>query len=342
LPAGERPVFRRWSLAAAVAALAVVSAAAARSDAPARTFPPLPATMTVPNLPAWLQANTDIPPASLVAFVRGVATVLLDPDAAGSGGHHSVVVRREAMTDSASEVIGGRSEFVRLEVDCTASAYRLTARSVYSGNSLTGSAQVMSPNAPMAAVPPNTDLSFLLRAVCNPGYQPPLAPYMASAPATPPAAAPMPARAAQTPAPAAQPPPVLVARRQTPPPAPPPAQPAAPVAQPPAPVAPARTLVAQQQQPSALAAHTAPRPIAPTGKFVAQVSASASEALAHKLLADLTRRVPEVAAMPTSVDRVRVKDAVLFRVSITGFQTSSTAEAFCVRLRSASYPCWVR
>ena len=46
--------------------------------------------------------------------------------------------------------------------------------------------------------------------------------------------------------------------------------------------------------------------------------------------------------MPTSVDRVRVKDAVLFRVSIGGFQTSSTAEAFCVRLRSASFPCWVR
>jgi hypothetical protein len=79
-----------------------------------------------------------------------------------------------------------------------------------------------------------------------------------------------------------------------------------------------------------------------TGKFVAQISAAGSEALAHKLLADLTRRLPEVAGMPTAVEPVHVKDAVLFRVSIRGFETSSTAEAFCVRLRSASFPCWVR
>ncbi len=84
------------------------------------------------------------------------------------------------------------------------------------------------------------------------------------------------------------------------------------------------------------------RPRTATGKFVAQVSAAGSEVLAHKLLADLTRRMPEVAGMPTLVERVHVKDAFLFRVSIGGFQTSSTAEAFCVRLRSASFPCWVR
>ena len=321
LSAGEGRVYGR-ALGVVVAACVELVAFSGRADAPAKTFPPLPTSMTVAELPGWLRANTDIPPAALVALVQGVGTIMADPGtAAASGRRTNVVVRREALSDRATEVIGGRSELVHLELDCNASQYRLTARSVYVGNSLSGPAHVTIPNTTMADVPPNTDLAFLLRAVCNPAYQPPLAPYLASAPAAP-------AVAAQ---PVAQPtatlarPPALVAQQQPP-------QPPAPTARP-APVAATQT---------ARASAADRPPVAPTGKFVAQVSASASEALAHKLLSDLTRRVPEVAGMRTSVDRVRVKDAILFRVSVDGFQTSSTAEAFCVRLRSASFPCWVR
>jgi len=345
LSAGEgRGVGR--ALGVVVAACVQLSAFAGRADAPAKTFPPLPTSMTVAELPGWLRANTDIPPASLVALVQGVVTVMADPGAPGAGGRRNVVVRREALSDRATEVIGGRSELVHLELDCNGSQYRLTARSVYSGNSLSGPAHVVVPNPTMADVPPNTDLAFLLRAVCDPAYQPPLAAYLASAPAAPAAVA------AQTQTPIAQPsapvarPPVVVTQRQPPPPAPI-TQPPAPVAEPPTPIAHAPVVVARQQPPPAPAAQPARAQApegrgVPTGKFVAQVSASASEALAHKLLADLTRRVPEVAGMRTSVDRVRVKDAVLFRVSIGSFATSSTAEAFCARLRSASFPCWVR
>jgi hypothetical protein len=347
-------VFGRRTAAVVVAAFVALSAFGGRADAPAKMFPPVPASMTIAGLPAWLRANTDVPPASLVALVRGVVTILADPGERGATGlRANIVVRREALSDSGASAIGGRSELVRLEIDCNASQYRLTSRSVYPGNGLTGSAHVIAPTAPMVDVPPNTDLAFLLRAVCDPAYQPPLTPYLASAPAAPPAVATQaPTPVAQPPAPAA-PPPALVVQQQAPRSLAPMPQSPAPVAHPPTPIAQQQapqTTIAQTAQPPAPAAEpqatraqaSQVRPRAPAGKFVAQVAASASEALAHRLLANLTRRVPEVADMPTSVDRVRVKDAVLFRVSIGGFQTSSIAEAFCVRLRSASFPCWVR
>ena len=201
LSAGEGRVFGRIALAVVVAAFAQLAAFGACADAPPKAFPPLPASMTIAGLPAWLRANTDVPAGSLVALVRGVATVLADPGAQGVGDRRTnVVVRREALTEFASDVIGGRSELVRLELDCSASRYRLTARSVYAGNSLTGPMHAIVPPATTADVPPNTDLAFLLRAVCDPAYKPPLAPYLASAPAAPPAVA------AQAQTPVAQPP----------------------------------------------------------------------------------------------------------------------------------------
>jgi hypothetical protein len=242
---------------------------------------------------------------------------------------------------------------VRLDLDCQAAKFRLAGRSVYSGNSLTGQAHAVAPAATMMDVPPKTDLAFLFHAVCVPGYQPPLAPYLSAAAGPPTVTAPATAAAAPVtaPAPAAsrviRPAPGIAAAAApvtaaAPAPIP---RAAAPVAArpalattpvvPPAPATQPQTAVARAPTPQA-------RPQAPAGKFVAQVSASASEVLARKLLADVTRRVPDVAGMPTAVERVHVNDAVLFRVSIRGFQTSSAAEAFCVRLRAARFPCWVR
>jgi hypothetical protein len=377
LPARERRTLGHHALGVALAALAVASAAPGLADTPAKTFPPLPATLQVATLPAWLRANTDIPPASLVSLVRSVVTILVDRTAAGGDGLTHVVVRREAMSDAATGVIGGRSELVRLDLDCQAAKFRLAGRSVYSGNSLTGQAHAVAPAATMMDVPPKTDLAFLFHAVCVPGYQPPLAPYLSAAAGPPTVTAPATAAAAPVtaPAPAASrviPPAPLIAAAAAPVTAPAPAasrvirpapgiaaaaapvtaaapapipRAAAPVAArpalattpvvPPAPATQPQTAVARAPTPQA-------RPQAPAGKFVAQVSASASEVLARKLLADVTRRVPDVAGMPTAVERVHVNDAVLFRVSIRGFQTSSAAEAFCVRLRAARFPCWVR
>jgi hypothetical protein len=340
----------------ALAALVLSSTSPAGADTPAKAFPPLPATMQVAGLTAWLRENTDIPPAALVSLIKGMATVVVDRGAPNSTGLRTVVVRREALSDFASGVIGGRSELVRLEVDCNASQYRLVTRDIHTGSGLTGPDHIIAPNSTMAGVPPNTDLAFLVQASCNPNYQPPLTPYLAAAAAPAPAApaptpAPTPQPAAQPavarPLPVVAPPPAPVPRPQTlvaqAQPAPQSAQPASPPPRPPPPPTP-------RTPPQPVAAQTPPAPVqAPaarqarqTGRFVAQVAASNSEALARRYLADMTRRAPEVAGLPTTVERVHVNDTFVYRVSVVGFPTSAAAEAFCVRLRAARFPCWVR
>jgi hypothetical protein len=331
----------------ALAALVAVWPTPGRADAPAKTFPPLPLSVQVAGLPAWLRANTDIPPEALVSLVKGVATILVDRGGPDNAGRRIVVVRREALSDFATGVIDGHSELVRLDIDCKASQFRLISRDIHPGNGLTGPGRLVAPDTAMAGVPPNTDLAFLAKAACDPSYQPPLARYLTAASAAP-APPPQPGQPAATapPAPPPTPPPAPVVRAPTvvaqaqapaapaqavsaPPPPPPPPPPARP-----------RTVAAQAQ------VQTPPspdaRPQRQTGRYVAQVSAAGSEALARKLLADVSRRVPEAAGLPTSVDRVHVNDGTLYRASIVGFPTSEAAEAFCVKLRAARLPCWVR
>jgi hypothetical protein len=357
LSAPQARAFARHARHLALAALVLSAAPSAAADTPAKTFPPLPATIQVAGLPEWLRANTDIPPASLVSLIKGMATIVVDRGAPDSTGVRTVVVRREALSDFATGVVGGRSELVRLEVNCNAAQYRLVSRDIHSGSGLTGSDRLIAPSSTMASVPPNTDLAFLVQASCNPNYQPPLTPYLAAAAAAQGPAAAAAAAPAPTPQPAAQPasarplpalaqplapaarPQTLVAQAQ---PAAQPAQPASPPPRPPPPP--------PHPQPQAVAARTPPAPVPSpaarqvrqTGKFVAQVTASNSEALARRYLADMTRRAPEVAGLPTTVERVRVNDAFVYRVSVVGFPTSAAAEAFCVKLRAARFPCWVR
>jgi len=440
LSAPQGRAFGRHALVLALAGLVLSPASLAAADPPAKAFPPLPASIQVPGLPDWLRANTDIPPALLVSLIKGLATVMVARSAPDSAGVRTVVVRREALSDFATGVVGGRSELVRLEIDCTAAQFRLISRDIHEGSGLTGSDHIVAPNASMASVPPNTDLAFLVHAVCDPNYQPPLTPYLTVAaaapvaptpqpPAAPPPAQPVSARpqpattqapapvaqsqtasaqprapnppqptpaaqavAGQPPAPSARPQAVAAQAQPTaPPPTLPIAQPQTAVAQPrtpappqptptaqavasqpPTPTARPQAVVAQAQAPAppaqqvSAASHAPPpapvtqqqavaaqgqsahvrtppaRPPRMNGKFVAQVAASNSEALARKFLADLTRRAPEVAGMPTTVERVRVNDAFVYRVSVVGFPTSAAAEAFCGRLRAARFPCWAR
>jgi len=269
----------RW-LALGLAALLQVFSFDAHAETTPKTFPSLPVGIAPSALPDWLLAHTDIPPLSVVFLANGVVLILSDAGVPTGAGQRAVVIRREALGDAAATLIGGRSNLMRLQIDCAASQFRVLGAEVYAGNGLSGSIKRFGPNPTTMTAPPNTDMAFLQRAVCDPGYTPPLA------------------------------------------------------------VFPADTKPRSHAEPAAPA--PIPKPANPASAFAAQVAASSSKAQAQAVLADLARLYPDAAGMPTRVETVQAGDRVLFRASIAGFETRARAEAFCVQLRSAGRPCWVR
>jgi hypothetical protein len=146
----------------------------ASSQPTMKTYPSMPSNVGVEQLPAWLKANTDIAPPTVVYFSRDVIMALQHKrDLADD--HVEVVVQRDALDDNAARLIGGRSDLITIEIDCNLAKYRILGVQVHGGNSLTGPVTSGGPIATWALAGASRDAAAMVLAGCEPTYVGPFA-----------------------------------------------------------------------------------------------------------------------------------------------------------------------
>jgi hypothetical protein len=167
---------RAWQRIGIAITLASLWPFGAGAEPAMKTYPPLPVGANAGSLSDWLRTHTDIQPASVVYVADGILMLLVERRRLPTGGAHSydIVIRREAFDDNAAAVLKGRSDLVRIKLDCDTAQYRVLGARVYSANALSGGVQSIAPGAGEGTVRPGSDLALLMRASCNPAYKPPL------------------------------------------------------------------------------------------------------------------------------------------------------------------------
>lgn len=152
-----------------IALLAALATTAARADSS------YPAGLDAPTLSAWLGPAADIAPDQVVAVSPSAVTAVLavSPDARGTA---QLLLRAEAVTPQAAARTGLLAWEMRLEVNCRSGLIR--------AGSTSGYATRRPDSAPVSVAPaqldwsrphPRTALEAAWRAVCDPGFKPPLA-----------------------------------------------------------------------------------------------------------------------------------------------------------------------
>ena len=190
---------------------------------------PFPASLDLETLLVWLQRETDILPAQVVAVTPQALTSVVSTFPAGSGAGPRVVIRAEALSAEIFARTGAMSWHVSLNADCQARRVKLGETTGYPERNLLGDRKVLRVAEQDWRTPePVTAVEHAWRAACESAFR---GPFQSST-----------VRLAQidpTPAARSEPPPAPVIRN-----APAPRAPATRVM---TPVAPARTsdLVAQ-------------------------------------------------------------------------------------------------
>jgi hypothetical protein len=295
-----------WRGLVMTAALAASLGGGARAQEPA-AFPP---SLQREPLLLWLERETDILPARVVAVTPQALTAVVSSFPAGPGQPPRVVIRAEAMSAETFARTGALSWHVSLSADCDKRLVRLGETTGYPQRNLLGERRVLRPAETAWRTPQKgTALEAALRAACDREFQGPFqmaAVKVADADAPPLelGAAPAPDAAAPPEAPAA------------------PASPSAPVHAPPAP-RPAPRLPAARSG----------------GAMVAQVGAAPTEAEAHGLLAALSG---PIGGRQTWVETAEVGGRTWRRAVVGGFADAAEAERFCAGLKAAGKACFVR
>ena len=260
--------------AAATSGLMALALASGSARAQDTTVGDFPAGLDEQNLRAWLAVRTNLPPQAVVSIgsnsIIGLRNVVAEP---GVPGLFRVQIRAEVVNARTAAAGGYMSWSSDINVDCNSRRSRAMGIVNYPARDLMGVGTVAGgPSANWVTPTIGTQLYSLVSAVCDQGFQRPLAPrQVAEAPPPPaPVAAPPPPVAqaapkppvvvAQAPPPAAKPTPapVVVAEAPKPPPAPV-AQPAPKPAPPPVVVAEAPPRPPEPPR-SAAVAEAPPRP----------------------------------------------------------------------------------
>lgn len=194
---------RAW-LGAALAAVLALPAAAQSVGAPAVTFP---ASQDRATLVEWLGKETDVRAETVVAATpESVLSILQSRQ---SGGSIAVVVRGEVLTPEAFARDKVLSWHATVQVDCAAKRVRQGVTTGYAARNLLFDGQpIRAADADWSTPNPGEPLDQVRRAVCEPGFRPPLTASEAVAvvAATPPPAPPPPVASKAAPRPPAAPP----------------------------------------------------------------------------------------------------------------------------------------
>ena len=195
-----------------VVAFVAVGWLAGAGLASAQSAPAFPPSLERESLLLWLQRETDITPASVVAVTPQAITAVVSTFPGGGGHHPRLVIRAEALSAETYAQTGALSWHVSVSADCAARRIRLGETTGYERRNLLGERRTLRPaEVDWRAPQRGTALELAWRAACEPDFRGPLqgeSVKMANADA-PPADEPEPA-----PVPAAPPPPPPVSERR--------------------------------------------------------------------------------------------------------------------------------
>jgi hypothetical protein len=266
--------------------------------------PSYPPALDAAALSAWLREATDLTPEQVIAVSPSAATAIV-ARAATKTGSTELWLRAEALTPQLTARTGLLAWEMQLEVDCRNRLVRSGETRGYAMRTPEGDAVAVAPaTSDWRAPAPRTALESAWQAVCEPGFQPPLA----AAPARVARLQPKPAKPA--------PPPVVV----------------------PALAAAAPTGAARDASASAEAATPARG-----GHRAAQVVSSPNEADTQRSLKSLRMRFgQQLAGLETRIEPAQVGGRTVYRGLVAGFSTRDEASAFCADLKSHGQDCLAR
>lgn len=308
-----RPIHRATGLGLTLVML--LGSGHASGQTPLATFP---ASKSPADVALWLQRATPIAPAQVVDLNAASVTAIAGALPTQSPRGFQAQIRAEALDPDLGDREGILSWSITVDVDCEKRVVRLGDMTGYPGRDLRDAPRVVRRADPAWVNPAEqAPLGSAIRALCDTGFQRPLAglPTQAALAAPPP--------------PVAAPPP-----RYTPPPiaytAPRPAQPV-PTS------APARSgnaaLYAQMRKPITTGG----------GSISVQVGASPSQADVKALLSRVQRQhASQLGALTTSVGTVTVGQQTVYRALISDLRTNAEANALCQRLQTGGQACFIR
>ena len=307
------------ALAWAMGGVAALLAGAAPAMAQTSSFP---ASLEREPLLVWLQRETDIQPAQVIAVTPQALTSILSTFPAGGGLGPRVVIRAEALSEEIRVRSGAMSWHVSLSADCEGRRVRLGETTGYPSRNLLGERKVLRPAETDWRTPePGTALDHAWRVACEPGFA---GPFQSAA-----------VRVAQAESAGANPP-----RAVTPPKAMAAIARPEPMPQPrPAPLVAAGSvpLIARPAPPVPVPIQVAARPRA--SGFAAQIGSGPSEVEAKRLFVELG---PSVRGRPTWIETADVNGRTWRRAMVGGFADGPDAVRFCVSLRASGHACFVR
>jgi hypothetical protein len=285
-----------WPVVAAAAALA----------------PSYPAALDAASLGGWLSEATGLAPEQVIAVSPSAAIAIVSRGTTPSG-TVELRLRAEALTPQAAARAGLLTWEMRLEVDCKGARVRPGETTGYAARTPDDAPVTVAPAAADWRRPvPGTALESAWRAICEPGFRPPLAATL---------------RQVAGPQPKAH---ELAA---------PPASPSASASLSPVPApAAARTGAARNVAAEAPAAAEGAR-----GRRAAQVVSSPVAAETERRLAALrTRFGPQLAGLETRVEPAQVRGRTFYRGLVAGFASHDETAAFCAELKNRGQDCLAR
>lgn len=311
---------RQFFLAAAGgAAICAAGATAAFSQGPTA----LPGSLDRAVLVNWLRANTDLDPTNVIsvspANIIGVMAVnRIEP---ADRRLFRAQIRSEVISAQTIREAGNSSWAADVEVDCQSRKGKVNRILDFPMRNLRGAAREAGGSAEWVAPPAGTHLYTVVAAVCDAGFQRPLAPGQQMAA--------LGSSGGQAP--------VATAPRA---PSQPPAQPS-----------PGPAVAAGTPAVSRSPAQTAPAPLAPRAparpakrsSVAVQIAAADTEAKAAQAL----RSAMSAFAAPldgTSMSTVRVEvgGKTVYRALLHGFASAGEAQAFCTAYKAAGRDCFLR
>ncbi|WP_374570837.1 SPOR domain-containing protein [Phenylobacterium sp.] len=294
----------------------------------------LPSSLDRNTLVAWLQANTNLDPNSVISVspANVIGVMAVNRTDAPSGSVFRAQIRSEVISAETIGETGNYSWAADVEVDCQSRKGKVNRILDFPLRNLRGPPREAGGSAEWVSPPSGTHLFTVVSAVCDQGFRRPLAPVqqLAQAPQQQPQ---LQAQAQPQPRPQAPiaPPPVQQAPASAPQPAP--ARQAAPS---PAPA---------MRPPVAAPAPQPPRPVAPGPRspVAVQIGASDSEAGAIKALQSAAARFGDrLAGTSFATVKVDVGGRTLYRALVHGFPTSGDAQGFCAAYKASGHDCFVR
>jgi len=352
-------------IAAAIAASATVATAQG-----VITFPP---SRSLSDIAAWLSRDTPLTPAQIVDVSPAAVTAITSATPMGATRGFRASISSEAVDPRMLAHDGIASWTIPVEVDCGERRLRLGTMTGYRGRDLQSDPRtVREADTAWVNPTPSAPLGAVIRALCDRGFQRPLAalkgggkgrpapkpphegkPMEVVANPTPKRASATPAEPTPTPTPAkdAGAAPLATSPREAaaaPAPAATPAQTAS--AAPPAPSqaktpSPPKSIPIPGATPEPAAEKPKPKlkPPAGGGAFSVQIGVSPNLKEAQTVLDRFRKKFGgELGGLTTSVATVQADGKTLNRALVTGFKTTIEATRYCEALNAEGQPCFVR